>query len=653
MIQPMTREAPAPDPPHGTLDGPSHPPVPEEPLLNIDNIQGNILAGFNKDHQTLLFFQITDATRFQRWLRDQIPSIATLAEVLNFNRLFKAMRVRLGKDPTGLPTHLKVTWTNVAFTAEGLRQLGMAVDEFSDEAFKEGLAARSEILGDPSGDAEGNPTRWLVLDGEDDGTNRVVHVMFIVAGDDPRDVANRARDIRRSIRGAIPVGFVNTNHAGREDGANLPGDLAGHEHFGFLDGVSQPSVRGRLSTDPRDVLTVRQNPNNRDQGKPGQELIWPGEFVFGYPGQAGNADDDPRQPFEEAGPISSAGPAWANDGSFLVVRRLRQDVSRFHTFVKNVADQLKAGSAPADVTPDLIGSRFVGRWPSGAPIMRTRDDDTDANDIDNPALAMDDCANNNFEFHESTDPLPRTAFDDPFDCTDENPESPPLQFQPARRDPEGAVCPFAGHIRKAYPRDDRVLDPEESTQPPNPPNPVFPFTRLAESPNGLVSNGEGDPIILNEDDTQNHRILRRGIPFGPVLHGSTLDNPRPDDGVERGLHFLAYMTSIEDQFEFIIRNWVNNPDFKEPRGPAAPYPPASLAPNTQGGGHDPVIGQNNKTPDRIREFTVTFKDDAGQRVAARVNTDDGTGQGIDWVIPTGGGYFFVPSITALQNQLSI
>jgi deferrochelatase/peroxidase EfeB len=249
--------------------------------------------------------------------------------------------------------------------------------------------------------------------------------------------------------------------------------------------------------------------------------------------------------------------------------------------------------------------------------------------------------------------LPPSAFADPFDCTDENPTPPPVQFDPARRDPTGAVCPFTGHIRKAYPRDDRVLDPQEATQPPNPPNPNFPFTKLVGSPNGLVSDDEGAPIILNEDDTQSHRILRRGIPFGPVLQGSTLEDPKPDDGVERGLHFIAYMTSIEDQFEFIIRNWVNNPDFKEPSGSHATHPATQLDPNTQGGGHDPIIGQNNQTLDRIREFTTTFKNAEGKRVAVRITTDDGTGHGLEWVIPTGGGYFFAPSIKALQDQLTV
>jgi hypothetical protein len=45
-------------------------------------------------------------------------------------------------------------------------------------------------------------------------------------------------------------------------------------HFGFRDGISQPGTRG---------LTAPSDPNQPDEGEPGQQLIAPGEFVLGYP----------------------------------------------------------------------------------------------------------------------------------------------------------------------------------------------------------------------------------------------------------------------------------------------------------------------------------------------------------------------------------
>jgi len=94
--------------------------------------------------------------------------------------------------------------------------------------------------------------------------------------------------------------------------------------------------------------------------------------------------------------------------------------------------------------------------------------------------------------------------------------------------------------------------------------------------------------------------LRRGITFGTELT-STPDEPGDDDGTERGLLFLAYMTSIVDQFEFVMRRWVNRDDFRKP-----------------GVGTDALLGQPNR----------------------------------QWTVPTGGGYYFAPSVSALKRELS-
>jgi Dyp-type peroxidase family len=565
MIVVPAREAPAP-PPLERLDttqaDPSRPPVPGEPVLAMDNIQGNSIVGFNKDFQTLLLLKIVNVPEFKRWLKSIIPFIATASEVLAFNRLFKAIRNRRGDSLT-----IQATWINIAFSFHALTLLTDDADTFTDEAFKQGLAARSASLGDPiEPDAEGNPENWVI-----GGPGDEADVILIIESDDRDDLLAEVARVERSLYPFRHGGQIIRSGAViifKQQGASLPQPLTGHEHFGFLDGVSQPGLRGRISDDPTDVLTFRQNPNDRDQGKPGQDLLWPGEFVFGYPGQ-----DPTSVEITEPGPISEAGPAWAKDGSFVVFRRLRQDVEAFREFVQDTAFQLR-------LSPEFVGAKLVGRWASGAPILR-------APEADNRALADDDCANNNFEFEEETDPILPEQKESPIDCTDEIPNShPPALFPPSEGDPEGLICPFAGHIRKAYPRDDTS-------------------TTLPDT---------------SEVTTQTHRILRRGIPFGEPLR----QIPFFDFG-ERGLLFLAYQTSIVEQFEFILRQWVNNPNFKEPSA-----------------GHDLIIGQNN-TPgaDRERQFTITFMRNGVEHrevISTRV----------DWVIPTGGGYFFSPSIAALE-----
>ncbi len=554
----VVREAPTPNALVPTKSSAAYPDEPHEPVLRVSEIQGNIVGGFNKDFQTLIFLRIDDATAFKPWLARFADVVATADEVIAFNRLFKSTRRRRRYSGS-----VRATWINIAFTHAGLAQLTDDADQFVDPSFRSGMVAQSAALGDPTApDAEGNPRQWLVRDGHGGAD-----VLIIVASDTLADLEAEVAQVEQSIfaprregrpvRSGVSIVF-------KEEGRTQPGARAGHEHFGFLDGISQPGLRGRLSEAHHDVLTPRQNPDEpKDQGKPGQDLLWPGEFVFGYSGQ--DAQKEVREEghnslFDSHG--KAVAPGWAKDGAYLVFRRLRQDVFKFHSFLHEHAEQL-------DRTPAALGAKLVGRWASGAPIVREPDDD-------NPVLADDDCANNHFEFEDAT-PATTCVTDDDQDEATTYPSSP--------GDPTGDRCPFAGHIRKSYPRDD--------------------------SPPG-------------ESETQTHRLLRRGIPFGPSSR-STPDVPVKDD-IDRGLLFMAYMTSITGQFEHVTKHFVNNPNFKETNA-----------------GVDPILGQvQHNDGGRQRTFNVRV-DGADNPLAAPE----------DWVIPTGGGYYFAPSICAIKKVLAI
>lgn len=71
-------------------------------------------------------------------------------------------------------------------------------------------------------------------------------------------------------------------------------------------------------------------------------------------------------------------------------------------------------------------------------------------------------------------------------------------------------------------------------------------------------NPRGQPIkgqSIPGGNNNSHRLIRRALPYGP-----TYDPSEPYDGIERGLigHFLN--TSIENQFEFVLREWINSAD---------------------------------------------------------------------------------------------
>ena len=68
--------------------------------------------------------------------------------------------------------------------------------------------------------------------------------------------------------------------------------------------------------------------------------------------------------------------------------------------------------------------------------------------------------------------------------------------------------------------------------------------------NGTI---EPDDSETSEEETQRHRILRRGIPFG-----GSFGAPKGGSAKEpRGLLFFCYQTTIENQFEFIQSQWLN------------------------------------------------------------------------------------------------
>ena len=510
------------------------------------DIQGNTIPGFNKDHQDFLFFRIGNVKRAKAWLRWIAPYISSMEDVLAFVRAHRALRLRLGLTEPPLCS----TWVNIAFShrAIGLLAPKGDSDAFGDESFRQGLAARSTYLGDPAAKRHpGHRSRWVV----GGGARNEADILVIVAADHAAELADMVDLIKaRAVAAGLPLLF-------EQVGATLPGRLRGHEHFGFKDGVSQPGVRGKVSAAPGDFITPRRidpsDPRARFFSKPGQLLVWPGQFLLG----------EPRQQTEHlfaSAPAASNFPRWAARGSYLVCRRLRQDVPTFWKFAGAAAGAL-------GLTSTQFAAMMVGRWPSGAPLSR-------APAADDPALAGDQWANNHFIFDDDTRPSSLRPI----------PGYPGDTFPQARADILGAVCPHFAHIRKTNPRD------------------------------SATDLGKPADFLLRT-------ILRRGIPFGPPIFGVKRPSPKLLRQ-ERGLMFISYGSTIEDQFEFLTRRWTNSP----------------IQPNF--GGHDPVIGQADVHGVRTRFIDVPTA--GGTRRISIRN---------EWVIPTGGGYFFSPPVGAIAGVL--
>ena len=108
------------------------------------------------------------------------------------------------------------------------------------------------------------------------------------------------------------------------------------------------------------------------------------------------------------------------------------------------------------------------------------------------------------------------------------------------------------------------------------------------------------------------------MPYGP-----TYDPEQPYDDIERGMLFYFINSNIENQFEFVLRRWVNDSEFAGA---------VRLAPESK----DPLIA----TQDPEKSFFVIPQPDGNPPIKL-------TGLS-NFITTRAAAYVFLPSITALK-----
>ena len=244
-------------------------------------------------------------------------------------------------NPAGGADTPDETSITVAFTYHGLAALGVpqaSLDSFAPE-FRQGMAARAEILGDVG---ESGPDHWEKPLGTTD-----VHVAIAVLSSDEarlRAVAERARRAHAELPGVELIW--------RQDCYQL---ATGRTSFGFKDGIGQPAVEG----------TGRQSTNPRERP------LKAGEIILGYPDETGEL---PPMPTPEV---------LGRNGTYVVFRKLHTKVAAYRSYLRD--------RAATRAEQDLLGAKMVGRWQSGAPLAVSPD-------TDDPELGSDPRRNNDFLF---------------------------------------------------------------------------------------------------------------------------------------------------------------------------------------------------------------------------------------------------------------
>lgn len=333
------------------------------PARSVDygDVQGLVRFGYGRLTQAcFLLLRVTNAEAARAWLAAAPVTSAT----------------RRDSPPE--------TALQIAFTSAGLRALGVGediIEGFSSE-FIVGMSSdssRARRLGDVGAN---DPAHWH-WGGTDDTMPHVMVMLYALPG------------------GLIDWGGIAM--AGAEEGFEQlaildTSDMDGVEPFGFVDGISEPTVDWQRERAPRDH--ERQDYTN---------LSCLGEYLLGYPNEYGSFTD---RPLLDAQRDPDAVLARAEDdpdkadlglnGSYLVLRQLEQDVGGFWRFIDR-----EAQGDP--VARKQLAEAMVGRTMEGEPLMGRPDEAIDG-------------------------------------------ESDPLNTFTYRDDIRGVRCPVGAHIRRSNPR---------------------------------------------------------------------------------------------------------------------------------------------------------------------------------------------------------
>lgn len=323
---------------------PVHPGPPD-----LGDVQGLTIGYPTHDAGAFLFLRITDAHAARQWL-DATP-VTTALQARAVIAAVKSATTGQPRAGAGDGTHFDGReWAqHIAVTQAGLRLLGVADDVRAgfDRSFRAGMARREHALAPGVGTSTWQGP-YLPADG---GLHVLVHLS---ARDD--DALDRAlREVRESIAKSVAFEEVTCERGRRipgppatpaaviSDSTSADGISAGQgrrrfvEHFGFADGVSQPVIKG--------------------MGGSSRPTLATGELLLGYEDVDGDT----------SGAIAPT--ELALNGTYLVFRKLEQDVAAFH--------ELTGGD-------DALGAKLVGRHRDGTPLtplgpngLRFQDEDAE------------------------------------------------------------------------------------------------------------------------------------------------------------------------------------------------------------------------------------------------------------------------------------
>lgn len=333
--------------------------------LELKDIQGIIVRGYaNMPAAAFVLLGIQDAGPAKKWLQTICPQVTS------------------GEEKKGSSA------LNIAFTFNAMQVLGLnkdALDTFPME-LEDGMNTEHKqlFLGDYG---TSDPQSW-----DWGGRNKEpVDILLMMYAVDPATLEANYQNLAAQLS---PAGLYEIK---KLDTSVL---YERKEHFGFQDGISQPTIKG---------LSRQDVPEN---------MVSAGEFILGYKNEYNQYTPSPSVADAGAAKILPAAEETGTydlgkNGSYLVFRQLKQDVGLFWKYMEKCT--LKANGDCDEKEMVKLAAKMLGRWPGGAPVVLCPDEEIKDHNNDN-------------------------------------------KFDYRKVDELGLRCPFASHIRRSHPRDSLDID---------------------------------------------------------------------------------------------------------------------------------------------------------------------------------------------------
>ncbi len=330
--------------------------------LELSEIQGFLVRDYKEMPFSKYFLlQITDAQKAKSYLKEIAREITSV-------------------------THKNTDYyLNIGFTSAGLAALGLHQNNIQSfiREFREGMITphKQRLLGDHDSN---DPKNWKW----GGPNNEPVHLILMVFEKTAEKLDQHTGQLMKKFdqNGLRPAHILNAE--------TFPDDK---EHFGFRDSISQPTIAGSgLIALERDKIKA-------------------GEFVLGYKNEYNVHPDTPLIKEEQGNmqllstdPDGTDQKDLGRNGTYFVLRQLKEDVDGFWNFLNDKSKNEDGSLNPEESTK--LAAKMMGRWPSGATLVKFPDKD--------PGGLSDD---NDFVYTET--------------------------------DKQGLRCPFGSHSRRTNPRD--------------------------------------------------------------------------------------------------------------------------------------------------------------------------------------------------------